>query len=288
MKHLLQSGSLTLCGLVCGLIFGAGALSAWGRTALQTAGAPDFMLFNDPGYLGVELGDIGNDRTAALHLKDNHGAEVLIVDHDAPAGKAGLKVHDVILQLDGQGFDTAEQLRRRLREMPPGRKLSVSVSRNGNPLSVSLQLCDRSKLEHDAWTHHIPVPDPMAAQQTSGAKAFIEKAPAAGENFLASVLPKSLYVGIEMNPVHSQLADYFGVTSGTGLLVESVDDASPAARAGIKAGDVITQVDQQPMRSRGDWQKTIRKHRGHDVQVTVMRQKQAQVLTMSAGKPKKS
>ena len=194
------------------------------------------MLVNDQGYLGVELGDIDNDRAVILHLKDSHGAEVTVIDHDAPAGKSGLKLHDVILQLDGQGFDSAEQLRRRLREMPPGRKLTLMVSRNGSPLNVTLELCDRSKLQREVWKKHISVADPGAPQQNSGAKAFIEKAPAAGENFLASVLPKSLYVGAAVNPVRSQLADYFGVTSGTGLLVESVDDQSPASRAGMKAG----------------------------------------------------
>ena len=95
-------------------------------------------------------------------------------------------------------------------------------------------------------------------------------------------------MGADVNPVRTQLADYFGVRSGTGLLVESVDDQSPAARAGLKAGDVVVKVESQPMTSRSDWLKAIRNHRGHMVQVTVMRNKQEQVLTMSAGKPKKN
>jgi serine protease Do len=87
--------------------------------------------------------------------------------------------------------------------------------------------------------------------------------------------------------VRTQLADYFGVRSGTGLLVESVDSQSPAARAGLKAGDVVTKVDSQPMTSHNDWVKALRRQRGKLVQVTVMRNKQEQVLTMSVGKLKK-
>jgi S1-C subfamily serine protease len=76
------------------------------------------------------------------------------------------------------------------------------------------------------------------------------------------------------------------VRSGTGLLVESVDPQSPAGRAGLKAGDVVVKVDSQQMTSRSDWDKTLRRHRGKLVQVTVMRNKQEQVLTMSVGKLK--
>ncbi len=100
---------------------------------------PDFLLYSSQGYLGVDLKEIDPDRVTALRLKDTHGAEVVMVDHDAPAGKSGLKVHDVILQLDGQPFDNAEQLRRRLREMPSGRTITLLVSRDGNPIYVTVQ-----------------------------------------------------------------------------------------------------------------------------------------------------
>jgi len=90
-----------------------------------------------------------------------------------------------------------------------------------------------------------------------------------------------------VNPVKPQLADYFGVRSGTGLLVESVDDQSPASRAGLKAGDVIVKLDSGPIASRSDWLKGIRSHRGQPVQVTIMRNKLEQVVTMSVGKSKK-
>jgi S1-C subfamily serine protease len=96
-----------------------------------------------------------------------------------------------------------------------------------------------------------------------------------------------LYIGADVNPVKPQLADYFGVKSGTGLLVENVDSQSPAGRAGLKAGDVVVKVDSDQITRRSDWVKAIRNRRGQPFQVTVMRNKQEQILTMSAGKPKK-
>jgi len=156
------------------------------------------------------------------------------VDHDAPAGKTGLlKVHDVILEIDGQPFDNVDQLRRRLRDMPSGRTINLLISRDGNPVTITVQLCDRAVLEQQAWSQHYSVPEPpRAAPSGGGQSSFLgSKAPAA-VGFFDIALPKGLYVGAELNPVQKQLADYFGVRSGTGLLVESVDYQSPAGRAG--------------------------------------------------------
>src|SRR5271168_5005302 len=69
-------------------------------------------------YLGVDTRDITPDRLAPLHLKDERGVEVTMVDQDAPAGKAGLKEQDVILTLNGTAIESVEQLRRVIREIP--------------------------------------------------------------------------------------------------------------------------------------------------------------------------
>jgi serine protease Do len=285
MKHFPMFGSLVAV-VLGGLLT---AYPGWASgSSLNLPGdlGPDFLWYSAQGYLGVNLSEIDTDRVNALHLKDAHGAEVTLVDHDAPAGKSGLKVHDVILQLDGQAVENAEQLRHRLLDMPSGRTVSLLVSRDGNPLTVSVQLCDRAELEQKAWSHHSKVPEPAPPARPGFHETFVETRRPAVTGILDTVMPKGLYVGAELNPVRTQLADYFGVSSGTGLLVENVDYQSPASRAGLKAGDVVVKVESQQMTSKSDWIKALRNHRGQLVQVTVMRNKQEQVLTMSAGKPK--
>jgi len=281
MKHFPILGSMAV--ILSGLLTAHWALGS--TLNLPNDLGPDFLFYTSQGYLGVKFTEIDADRASALKLKDTHGAEVIVVDHDAPAGKSGLKVHDVILQLDGQSFDTVDQLSRRLLEMPAGRTVSFLISRDGNQMNVSAQLCDRAVLQQQAWSQHFSVPQPAPAAR--GLESFLGNPAPAGAAFLDSMIPKGLYIGADVNPVRTQLADYFGVRSGTGLLVESVDSQSPAARAGLKAGDVVTKVDSQPMTSRSDWAKALRRHRGKLVQVTVMRNKQEQFLTMSAGKLKK-
>ncbi len=285
MKHFPMFGSLMAVAIGTFLT----AYPAWaagGPMSLSGELGPDFMMYSAQGYLGVNLSEVSTDRITALHLKDAHAAEVMYVDHDAPAAKSGLKVHDVILQLDGQPVENADQLRHRLLDMPSGRTVSFLVNRDGTPINISVQLCDQKELEHKAWSQHKAARE-SAPPRSGFSQTFVGAPSTAVNGILDTVMPKGLYVGVELNPVRTQLADYFGVSSGTGLLVENVDYQSPAAQAGLKAGDVVVRVESRQMTSKGDWVKAIRNHRGHLVQVTVMRNKQEQVLTMSAGKLKK-
>ena len=285
MKHLPILGSLAA---VLGGLLITQASWALGDALNLPADLPEFLLYSAQGYLGVDLGEVDSERANTLRLKDGHAAEVVMVDHDAPAGKSGLKVHDVILQLDGQAFDNVDQLRHRLREMPSGRIDHFTHQPRWQPHQR-----DRAALRpgmccnRQAWSQHFSVPEPTASAPSGAGQSFLGNVPSGGSAFLDSMIPRALYVGADVNPVRTQLADYFGVKSGTGLLVESVDDPSPASRAGLKAGDVVVKVESQQMTSKNDWLKAIRNHRGQPVQVTVMRNKQEQILTMSAGKPKK-
>src|SRR6266849_1687124 len=74
-----------------------------------------------------------------------HGAAVTMVDQDAPAGKAGLHEHDVIVSLNGTAVESAAQLRRMIKETPPGRVVNLGISRDGQPLTIKVQLADRHK-----------------------------------------------------------------------------------------------------------------------------------------------
>src|SRR5579859_7374794 len=95
------------------------------------AGDPWTVMQDGRSYMGVDIADVNADRVKELKLKDEHGVEVTAVDQDAPAGKAGVKEHDVILEFNGQRVESEEQLRRMIRETPPGRVVTLGVSRDG-------------------------------------------------------------------------------------------------------------------------------------------------------------
>src|SRR5512135_2636103 len=91
-------------------------------------------------YLGVDTRNVSSDRLGALKLKDERGVEVTMVDQDAPAGKAGIKEHDVIVSVNGSDVQSVEQLRRMIREIPPGRTVNLGVSRNGQMMTLKAEL----------------------------------------------------------------------------------------------------------------------------------------------------
>src|SRR3979490_1810850 len=113
-------------------------------------------------YLGVDIADVTTERLSALKLKEEHGAEVTMVDQDAPAGKAGLKDHDVIVSLNGTAIESAAQLRRMIKETPPGRFVNLGVSRDGQPLTIKVQLADRRKSM--AWEPKVNLEIPKMPQ----------------------------------------------------------------------------------------------------------------------------
>lgn len=246
---------------------------------------PAYLAHNSQSYLGVNFRDIDTDRATELKLKDLHGAEITTIDHDAPANKAGLKVHDVVLEMNGERVEGAEQFRRMLRETPPGHTIHLVISRDGQQQNISVELADRAKVEANAWSQHFTVPEPDEAPLTNGLLAPSGRG--FGNGFFGVFTTSGLYIGADVDVLSTQLANYFGVTDGTGLLVKSVDENSPAATAGLKAGDVITKVNNENMASRADWMKALHSNRGKQVQLTVMRDKKEQKLSMQAGEPKK-
>jgi serine protease Do len=220
-------------------------------------------------YLGVDIDDVTADRLAELKLKEEGGAEVTMVDQDAPAGKAGVHEHDVIVSLNGTAIESAAQLRRMIKETPAGRVVSLGISRDGQAMTIKVQLADRHKSM--AWEPNINVEIP---------KIEIPK--------MDFDLPVSVVVvhqmarsGLMVENLSPQLGDFFGVKDGKGVLVRSVDKGSRGEKAGFRAGDVVVKVNNQPVHDTSDFTHAIRSTSGTTAAVTVMRDKREQNLTLT-------
>jgi len=88
-------------------------------------------------------------------------------------------------------------------------------------------------------------------------------------------------IGVATTQLTKQLADYFGVADGKGVLVTSVEDDSPAAKAGLKAGDVITAIDGEKVDGSGDLARGINNKKEGDVTLTVIRNKNQRTMTVT-------
>jgi membrane-associated protease RseP (regulator of RpoE activity) len=232
---------------------------------------------NSQGYLGVEIIDVDTDKAQALKLKEVRGAIITLIDHDAPAGQIGLKLNDVVLQLNGQNVEGAEQLRGLLKGIPPGRKVSIEISRDGNIHTMAVELADRQVLGHDVW-NTIDNGGDVFAPPSMGILAGGGDTPATSGGFHIPFFGSTLNVGALVEPLTSQMADYLGVPSG--LMVKQVARKSEAALAGLRAFDIILKVGTEPVTNLAGWDRALRSNQGKPVQVVILRDKKQQTLTL--------
>jgi S1-C subfamily serine protease len=254
------------------------------------SGAP--VPHSGQGYLGVDVRDVTVDQLSALKLKEARGAEIVLVDHDAPAGKVGLREHDVILRVNGQAIEGEDQLRKMLRESSPGMQLTLLISRDGQQMSVTTQTANRDEVERQAWEQHLSVPEPPPSEIIGGDLFPAQNSTAppvlGGNSFLGPMLMNPSYTGAILETLSVQLADFFGVASGGGLLVRSVEANSPAALAGMRAGDVVVRANEKAVASSADWTRAIKDSHGRPLTVVVLRDKKEQTLTLAPDSKKRS
>jgi serine protease Do len=219
-------------------------------------------------YLGVDIMDINQDRLEALKLKEEHGVEVTMVDQDAPAGKAGIKEHDVILTMNGATIESKAQIQRMIHETPPGRLITLGLSRDGQPLSIKVQLGNRNK----EFSYVMPK-----------SKEYHFEMPQLPEIEIPQLVMvyTSARSGMMVENITPQLADFFGVKDGNGVLVRSVEKGSRADKAGLRAGDVIVRVGNQSVHDTGDFTHALRSRSGNSVGVNLIRDKKELTLTLS-------
>ena len=235
-------------------------------------------LFDGGSYLGVDTRDVTADRLGPLQLKEESGVEVTMVDQDAPAGKAGLKEHDVILSINGQQVESVEQLRRMIREIPAGRVISIGVSRNGQALALKAQLANRKGFGPEAGEFKFTMPTVQAMPPLPDIDIPVS----------VVVVHSSMRTGLMVENLTSQLADFFGAKGGKGILVRSVEKGSSAEKAGFHAGDVIVRVNDETVNDAGDFSHALRSGKDNTVRVGILRDKKEQTITLQLPERKQS
>ena len=213
-------------------------------------------------YLGVDIRDVTHDRMAALKLKDARGVEITMVDGDAPAGKAGLKEHDVILSFNGRNLQGSADLRKLIRDTPPGQKVELGISRDGKPMTVKTQLADR---------HRVVVVAPRVEVSRIRIPRIV----------VPIITTLSRRDGVLVENLTPQLGEVFGVKDGEGVLIRSVEKGSPGETAGLRAGDVIVRVGNQRVAGTSDWNHLMREQKAGPVQLGIMRDKRQQTLSLT-------
>jgi S1-C subfamily serine protease len=229
-----------------------------------------------PSWLGVETQEVTAEKAKELKLPAERGVVVADVTKDSPAAKAGLKEKDVITEVNAQRVEGAAQFRRMIHEIPAGRTAQLTVWRDGRAQSLSATL-GKAEERHDKW---------MGA--TPGAFAFrmpevqIPEMPSIdlGEG-MGMVMAGRPRLGIDAEDIGGQLGSFFGAPDGEGILVRSVNGGSPAEKAGMKAGDVITSFNSERVRSLGDLrQKLASQNDAKTAKIGVLRNRSEMTLSV--------
>lgn len=190
-------------------------------------------------WLGVTLADVTAEKMAELKLKEEYGAIVTEVEQDSPAAKAGVRENDVILEYQGERVHSAAQLGRLVRETPSGRSVRLLISRAGQQQTLTATLEPREYSRLDVRIPRIRIPE-----------------------FDIHIFTSRPRLGISADSLTPQLAEYFGVKQGKGVLVREVNAGSVAEKAGLKAGDVIVRVEDETIEDLGDLRDALAKKKG--------------------------
>src|SRR5579863_6203216 len=230
-------------------------------------------------YLGVDISDVTSERISALKLKEEKGVEVTMVDQDAPAGKAGMKEHDVIMAMNGTPIESQVQLKRMIRETPPGRVVTFDISRDGQPMTIKVQLADRRK--QYGWVgpnmkdFHVEVP-------------AIHLPNIEVPQINVMVVRSSTRSGLMVENITPQLGEFFGVKNGNGVLIRAVERGRRGEKASFRAGDVIVKINDQPVHDTGDFTEVMHSRDSGSITVSVIRDRKEQNLNLTLPPHKES
>jgi serine protease Do len=227
-------------------------------------------------YLGVQTRDISKENMAQYNLREVRGVAVEKVSKNSPAAQAGILAGDVILKFDGEEITGVRKLTRLISEVAPDHQARITISRGGSEQEVTATLGKRQMPSFQEnslnWGNLSALPN------ISGFPRFptlpdgqINSFGNNGGNALILRGDANRRIGVGVTPLTKQLGEYFGVADGKGLLINDVSENSPAAKAGLKAGDVIVEVDGKQIGATLDLLRVVNEKKEGDVSLTIVR-----------------
>ena len=224
-------------------------------------------------WLGVRLEEVSAEKAKELKLAGEYGVIVKDVEENSPAAKAGLAKGDVILEFAGEKVRGTAHFRRLVRETPAGRTVSLQVNRAGQTRTLT------AKLESGGdRTFQLPAMPPMPDMPKIEVPEF---------DFVWHA--RGARLGISGDDLTPQLAEFFGVKQGKGVLVREVVVGSAAAKAGLKAGDVIVAVDGKEVTSVSKLRRALagdkEEKEARKATLTIVRDKREQTVAVELEPP---
>jgi serine protease Do len=218
------------------------------------------------GFLGVYLEGLDDSMREALDYEEP-GVLVQDIVKGGAADNAGIKSGDIIVKFGNKTIFDVERLRKLIGLHDPGEKVEVVVFRDGKNKSFTVELEEKEK---HSDMHYFSINDKDIQLYTDKIKKF------------KWTTEKKVYLGVNIEDLEEQLGEYFGVKDGNGSLVTKIHEDSPAEKAGLKAGDVIVAIADEPVTDNSDIGYILEDFKdGDEVVVKVIRDKKEKTLKVT-------
>ena len=232
----------------------------------------EFTFFVGGGsFLGIYPEEVTRENMGRFNLREARGVAVSKVIEGSPAEKAGLRKDDVVLRFNGEEVTSVRKLNRMISEVAPDHVARLTISRSGAEQELSITVGKREGF-NSLFGPGTAYPGKLLEEMNRAPGAY------------AFALGSSRRIGVSTNTLTKQLADYFGVAGDKGVLITSVKENSPAAKAGLKAGDVITNVDGEQIDEVGDLSRAINRKSEGEITLTIVRDKSQRTIHVTPEK----
>ncbi len=258
---------------------------------------------DERGYLGVTLQDMTSSMAKALQLDEDEGVLINKVVEDGPAAAAGLEDGDVILKFDGKAIDNYAALNKAVRATAPGDKVKVQYLHHGKRETTQIEMGEsengpslysfrsggdapHAEFFGEGGQHKVIIMSDGEDTGGHGSVWFDDGDDGEFEIHLEKLLGGGDrgFMGVELEDLGEQLGKHFGVDDGEGALISSVNDDSPAAKAGFKAGDVIVDVNGESIDDAGAVHAAMRDTEPEqEIEVKIVRKGKKKTIKVTLG-----
>lgn len=269
------------------------------ETPAPKADSSNLMFFGNPdgGYLGIQGIAITNENLSQFGLKEARGVGIDKVVENSPAAAAGLQKGDVVIRFDGEEVKSSSKLSRMIAEVAPDQKAKLTVLRGGEEREITVTMGKRPAMSFQMarpFPGVAPMNMPnMPVMPTMPVMPNIQEFKLTDEMFKGQTFefPKEgnftfqyfggRKIGVVSEPLTKQLGEHYGVAGGKGLLVMEVRADGPAAKAGLKAGDIIIEANGTAVAEANDLARQINAKKEGDIEITILRDKNRQTLKIT-------
>lgn len=247
----------------------------------SSAGVFAYSFGGDGSYLGIQIDEVTKENMGQYGLKEVRGVAIEKVLDDSPAQAAGLQNGDVIVRFNGEEVTSERKLIRLLSEVAPDHEAKIKIVRGGDEREITVTVGNHPGFKFDNGALAKTLEGHLGKMPAMPAMPKMPEWKAGDTPRAFTFVGSGRYIGASLMTLTKQLGEVFGVSDGKGMLITEVRENTPAAKAGLKAGDVIVEVDGKEITPENGLFQVLHEKKEGDITLTVVRDRNRQTFTVT-------